>query len=268
MTAFNSAQRIMSAIQSLLNQTYRNIELVVIDDASNDTTGQIVQNMATQDHRIRFLRLPRNVGTYVAKNIGLEYATGEFVTCHDSDDWAHPLKIERQVAPLLADSKLVFTTSYWVRMQDDGIYYARPVYPLMRLNPASPLFRKQQVLELAGAWDPVRTGADSEFLARLKLVFGPQRMKRIMQPLTLGSHHPDSLMTAQKTGYNADGMSPSRLAYWESWNRWHVDRLRTKRIPKLEPFTSSTRSFLAPQEIQVPFEDIDYCVQQIRKKNG
>ena len=216
MTAFNSALRIRSAIHPLLGQTYGDIELIVVDDASSDETGQIVKGMASQDSRIRYIRLPMNAGPYVAKNIGQQQASGEFVTCHDSDDWAHPLRVERQVAPLLKNKRLVFTTSHWVRMQDDGVYFARPVHPLMRMNPASPMFRCKQVLEYAGAWDPVRTGADSEFLARLKLVFGGPAMYRVIQPLTLGSHRPNSLMTAADTGYSSTGRSSTRLLYWEA----------------------------------------------------
>lgn len=261
MTTFNSAQRVTRAIQSILDQTYRDIELIVVDDDSSDETGQIVQALAAKDPRILYIGLARNVGTYVAKNIGMRFAKGEFAICHDSDDWSHPQKIERQVAPLLADSQLVFTISQWVRLQDDGIYYARPVYPLLRHNPASPLFRRKLVLEKAGAWDPVRTGVDSEFLARLKLVFGRKAMKRIVQPLTLGSHRPDSLMTASDTGYSAEGMSPTRLDYWESWNRWHIDELRAGRKPKLQSFEKGRNQFDAPVNIVVPQEDIDYCVK-------
>jgi glycosyltransferase involved in cell wall biosynthesis len=262
MTAYNSSERIAAAIHSVLNQTYRDLELIVVDDASSDRTGKIAEEIASRDSRVKFVRLPYNVGTYVAKNIGMRYATGEFVTCHDSDDWAHPVKIERQVAPLLSDKKLVFTTSHWVRMQDDGIYYARPVHPLMRLNPASPLFRRERILDHAGVWDPVRTGADSEFLARLKLVFGRKAMKRIAQPLTLGSHRPDSLMTAKETGYSAEGMSPIRLAYWEAWNHWHIGELRARRKPKLQSFAGGRSQFDAPENILVPQADIDDCLKK------
>lgn len=260
MTAYNSEERVAAAIQSVLNQSYRDLELIVVDDASSDHTGKIAEEIASKDSRVKFVRLPCNVGTYVAKNIGMQYARGEFVTCHDSDDWAHPVKIERQIAPLLSDKKLVFTTSHWVRMQDDGVYYARPVHPLMRLNPASPLFRRELVLDHAGVWDAVRTGADSEFLARLKLVFGRKAMKRIVQPLTLGSHRPDSLMTAKETGYSAEGMSPTRLSYWEAWNYWHIAELRAKRKPGLQCFEKGRCPFVAPESILVPQADIDACL--------
>lgn len=260
MTAWCTGSRIEAAITSLLEQSYRDIELIVVDDASNDDTGEVVKAMAAKDSRIVYLRLPCNVGTYVAKSIGLRHASGEFVTCQDSDDWAHPMKIERQVRPLLENRKLVFSTSHWVRMTDDGEYHARPVHPLMRMNPASPLFRKDVVLKRAGAWDAVRTGADSEFAARLKLVFGLGAMHRIAEPLTLGSHRPDSLMNAAGTGYSTTGISPTRLAYWESWGKWHIKSLARLRKPRLPLDLLAKRRFPAPESIIVPRQDIETCL--------
>ena len=248
MTTYQSAERVEGSIRSLLNQTWKNIELIVVDDASSDNTHDIIERLAEGDDRIKFYKLPFNVGTYAAKRFGFEQANGEYVICHDSDDWSHPLKIEKQVKPLVEDSSLIFTTAHWVRMQDDGIYYARPVHPLMRLNPASPMFRREIVAEKAGLWDLVRTGADSEFLARLKLVFGRKAMKRIILPLTIGSHRPDSLMTARNTGHGEGGLSPVRLAYWEAWSHWHIRELCHGRLPHL-PFSAASRAFIAPSEI-------------------
>jgi hypothetical protein len=260
MTAYQSSTRIGCAITSLLEQTYRDIEVIVIDDASSDDTAEVVKALAARDSRVIYMRLPCNVGTFVAKSIGLRRAAGEFVTCHDSDDWSHPMRIERQVRPLLEDAKLVFTTSLWVRIQDDGIYYARPVHPLMRLNPASPMFRKDTVLQHAGGWDAVRTGADSEFMARLKLVFGHKAMRRVAQPLAFGAHRPDSLMTAEATGYSTTGMSPTRLDYWESWTRFHISELRAGRKPYLPADLLAERRFAAPDAIVVPSQNIEMCL--------
>jgi hypothetical protein len=255
MTGYNSAKRIGSAIWSLLTQSYQDIEIIVVDDASSDTTCDIVGKFMKDDNRVMLVRLPCNIGTYAAKNIGLQYASGEFVTCHDSDDWAHPLKIERQVVPLLKNRKLICTTSDWIRMQDDGIFYARAVHPLQRFNPSSPLFRKKEVLEKAGAWDWVRTGADSEFAARLKLVFGRKAVLRIKQPLTIGAHRPGSLMTDPATGYISGRVPPDRLEYWESWTYWHIDELRAGRKPRM-PDMLSARVFKAPESISVPLGHI------------
>lgn len=260
MTAYESAGHIDTAISSLMQQTWRNIELIIIDDASTDNTGDVVREWMAQDARIRYIRLPYNAGTYVAKNIGLQYAKGEFVTCHDSDDWSHPLKIERQVKPLMKDGSLVCTISDWIRIQDDGVYYARPVHPLGRLNPSSPLFRRREVLDVSGAWDCVRTGADSEFAARLKLVFGRNAVLRLRQPLAFGAHRPGSLMTSPETGYSSTGISPSRLAYWEAWTYWHIDTLRGGRKPQMPPGLLQQRPFVTDEKHIVPDIVIQNCL--------
>jgi glycosyltransferase involved in cell wall biosynthesis len=261
MTTFNTGRRAEVAVTSLLAQRYQSLEVIIVDDASSDDTPDRLEKLALRDCRIKLFRLPRNVGTYAAKRIGLLKARGEFVTCHDSDDWSHPDKLSRQLAPMLTDPEIVCTISNWVRMQDDGLFYARSVYPLVRLNPSSPLFRREKVLREAGSWDCVRTGADSEFLARLRLIFGVDAIKKINEPLTIGSHRDDSLMTSVSTGYTQAGISPQRQEYWEAWSQWHIDCLAAGNKPYIDgtkPFTV-IRPFAVPASLQVDPDALADC---------
>lgn len=264
MTTFNIGKRANVAIESILSQTYENIELIVVDDASSDDTVQIINEWTEKDKRVKLLRLPQNVGTYVAKNIALLQANGKFVTCHDSDDWSHPLKIEKQVMPLLKSRRLVATISSWVRLSDKGEYYARPVHPLMRQNPSSLMFKKDKVLKQAGIWDTVRTGADSEYIARLKLVFGRKKVKRIKEPLSFGAHREDSLMTSSETGYCDLGVSPQRLEYWEAWGHWHIDEVRKGKKPFISTNLLAERPFEAPSVIEVDKETIAHLLKSLK----
>lgn len=256
MTSYNIGERINTAIQSILNQSYQNIELLIVDDASSDNSVELINSWEEKDDRVKLISLKTNVGTYVAKNIGLLKSKGEFITCHDSDDWSHPIKIERQVLPLIQNKRLIATISSWVRIDDFGNYYARPVHPLIRINPSSLMFRKKEVLQKAGLWDCVRTGADSEYIARLKIVFGRLNIKRIKEPLAFGAHRDDSLMTSKDTGYCNIGMSPQRLEYWESWSKWHIEELAQGKKPNLEINLLAKRKFDAPQRIITPSQDI------------
>ena len=270
MTVYRTGDRVAAAVESLLAQSYRNLELIVVDDASGDETPALLEALARRDARIRLLMLPRNVGTYAAKLIALAQAQGEFVTCHDSDDWSHPEKIARQVAPLLENERLICTVSNWVRMEDSGLFYARQVHPLGRLNPSSPLFRRKRVLSEAGAWDCVRTGADSEFLARLRVVFGARAVKKVAQPLSFGSHRADSLMTCSRTGYSEEGISPQRLEYWEAWSRWHVAQLVEGRKPHMSPDVMEAarkRPFSVPASLYVPAADVEACVRALASQS-
>ncbi|MDR1460636.1 MAG: glycosyltransferase [Campylobacteraceae bacterium] len=252
-TAYNTADYISSAIESLLAQTYKNIEVIVIDDCSTDDTPNIVRKIAMSDERVKYHRLSHNVGTFAAKTIGFQYTSGEFVICHDSDDWLHPEHIAIQMSPLLQDDKLIATASYWVRIDDNGIYRTHSNYPLLRLNRTTLLFRKNIVLKKMGLWDIVRTGADSEFYVRMKLVFGQKAVRQIKMPLTIGAYRENSLMTSVETGNGSEGISPIRLAYWEAWTHWHIDCIKNNKKPMMTNWTKTNpkRPFAAPESITV-----------------
>ena len=248
MTAFETGKRIHYALRSLLAQTHGNLEILVMDDASGDDLGAVVARLRQEDPRIRYFRLPRNVGTYVAKELALRHLVrGDFVTCHDSDDWSHPRKIELQLEALLRHPKRVFSWSYWLRVQDDGLIVARQSHPLLRPNLSSVLFRREAVLDRAGGYDQVRTGADSEFLARLQLVFGRQAGARLRLPLAFGALRAGSLMTDGVTGIGAGtSTTPFRLAYWEAWRHWHLACQQQGRRPRM-PERPADRPYPIPE---------------------
>ena len=91
------------AINSVLNQTYRNFELIIINDGSTDTSVDIIQSYT--DKRIRFLDNVQNKGVAFSRNLGLKEAKGEFLTWTDSDDINLPERFEAQVDFLLADAQ-------------------------------------------------------------------------------------------------------------------------------------------------------------------
>ncbi|MBF0752445.1 MULTISPECIES: glycosyltransferase family 2 protein [unclassified Pasteurella] len=233
-TVYNREKLIKNCLLSLIYQSYENKEIIVIDDASSDNSVNIIKELAQVYSQIKLIELKNNVGTFIAKNIGAKSAVGEFITCHDSDDWAHPQKLEKQITPLLNKPNLIATFSKWIRLTETGSPYSRFISPITRLNPSSALFRRELVEQSMGLWDCVRTGADSEFNQRLKLNF-PNRTLNVNLPLTLGSHHPDSLMNTEETGY-ISGVSTQRLEYWETWNKWHIQCLKENKLPKLPVF--------------------------------
>src|SRR5690625_8042964 len=85
------------AVQSMLNQTWENFELLIVDDCSPDETYKVMEHFAEQDERIKLFKTPENSGRYVASNIDLQAATGEFVTDNDEDYWSNEKKKEIEV---------------------------------------------------------------------------------------------------------------------------------------------------------------------------
>jgi glycosyltransferase involved in cell wall biosynthesis len=95
MPVFNAGSFIWQAIESILNQTFRNFELIIIDDASTDNSIQVVKDIF--DSRIRLITNERNVGIVGSRNKGIEVSRGEFIAMMDADDISLPKRLELQV---------------------------------------------------------------------------------------------------------------------------------------------------------------------------
>jgi succinoglycan biosynthesis protein ExoO len=90
--AYNVAPWIGQAIDSVLNQTHQNLEILIIDDASTDDTAAVVASYS--DLRLRLIRHPTNVGRGAVRNSGIREAKGGWIAMLDADDWFHPRRIE------------------------------------------------------------------------------------------------------------------------------------------------------------------------------
>jgi hypothetical protein len=224
LTAFNCETYVESAMLSVLDQTYSVIELIVIDDGSTDATWERISTLASQDSRIITARLKRNVGTYAAKNIGLCMAKGDFVAFQDADDWSHPERFHRCVSALLADQQLVAVSALYVRIRSSGQFCSSNVWPLTRWTPNSIVFRRAAAMEKIGYFHCSRFGADSEYVARLRLAFGEARHLKLRIPVIFASQRPNSLMTSSDAGIATNGFSAKRLRYQEEWTESLIEK--------------------------------------------
>ena len=99
---WNRQAYIKECLQQLAHQVYKNIEIIIVDDASTDGTMKVARQWkSTQRNslqsRVCIVGLPRNVGYAGAMSIGMYLARGEFIALHDSDDYSHPLRLQKQV---------------------------------------------------------------------------------------------------------------------------------------------------------------------------
>jgi len=102
---YNSASYLRKCLDSLLRQTYDNLQIICIDDASTDGSLTILQEYAARDKRIRLIRMPENGGQAKARNAGLAVAEGEYTCFVDSDDWLADDAIARVVSVFQQDSE-------------------------------------------------------------------------------------------------------------------------------------------------------------------
>lgn len=98
--AYNRADSIAAAIDSVLRQSFCDFELLVVDDGSTDGTQSVVRGI--DDPRLRLIEVPHNMGAGAARNLGIEAARGEWIAFQDSDDEWLPLKLEKQMARVSA----------------------------------------------------------------------------------------------------------------------------------------------------------------------
>lgn len=110
--ARNAEFFIESCLDSLKKQTYKNIEIIVIDDFSNDATQNLVLSAKRTDNRIKYYRINENLGTYFARSYGASKAKGEFITFQDADDVSHHRRIELHLSISINGKYLVTTSNY------------------------------------------------------------------------------------------------------------------------------------------------------------
>ena len=113
---YNRANLLRHALESVLRQTYHDIDTIVIDDGSTDHTPQVVSQYG---NRVRYFQQP-NGGLGVARNAGLAKASGECIAFLDSDDYWFDYKLALQVALLKAIPDVGFLFSEFVILKDDG----------------------------------------------------------------------------------------------------------------------------------------------------
>ena len=116
MSTYKPDESFRTAVSSLVAQTWRNLEILVVDDCSPPEFDELLESVTAMDSRIRLLRMPENGGTYKIRNHAMAQCRGSIVAIHDSDDWAHPERIERQIMPLLEATELVATSARTMRV--------------------------------------------------------------------------------------------------------------------------------------------------------
>ncbi|WP_430868441.1 glycosyltransferase family 2 protein [Demequina aurantiaca] len=239
MTTFQRRDEIIHAVNSILRQSWWNIELIVVDDFSSSDFASVLDAVEVLDSRIRVIRLKQNGGTYIARNTALQVARGEYVTFQDDDDWSHPQRIQRQVELLIGDPGVNSVLSTSLRASDALQFRFGGVAPT-RTNASSLMFRRS-ALDVVGGFDTVRKGADSELISRLRIAL-PGRQVVLPEVLSFVRLSTDSL---SRTDFRVGWSHPSRAEYWDAAKHWHGE-VALGHSPKM-PLAATERAFPAPR---------------------
>ena len=236
MTTYNSEKTVVNAIRSVLSQSYQNIELVVVDDNSTDNTVSVVEKELKRAKReTKLIRSKENNGTYFCRNVGIQVSTGAYITCHDSDDTASKLYVEKLMVPhLTLKKKPKITVCMTNRRTTQGEV----------LCAVSACFDRKLIKQI-GYFDSVRISADTEFRLRCKKVFGKNSVHVVGEKLYFANKSDSSLTGSPTLGYNSN----PRRAYIQSFRRWHRGTQRSELSSAFAQFP-----LLGPRPFKVPLE--------------
>jgi glycosyltransferase involved in cell wall biosynthesis len=118
MSVFNDATFLEQSIKSVLKQSYKNFEFIIVDDASTDESSKLIKDYKKKDNRIIFYQLKSNQGSPIALNKGIQLASGEYIARIDSDDvWLDSDKLLKQLEVMQSNPKLAFIGS-WAKVLD------------------------------------------------------------------------------------------------------------------------------------------------------
>lgn len=198
---YNRAHLIQKSIRSVLNQTYKNLEVIVVDDSDDDTEKRVKE---INDARLIYIKNPKRMGVSTARNIAINVSTGELIAFQDSDDEWYEDKLEKQVNLLLSlpsEYAAVYCGMEYFDIKTDKVIDIelteinfRQSYAdgMLQTPPTQTILIKKNVLDEVGYFDEqLRAAEDTELTIRVsrKYLFG-----FVKEPLIRVAQNHDSLM--------------------------------------------------------------------------
>lgn len=214
MPVYNAADTVAQSMQSVLAQTYPDLELVIVDDGSADDSPAVIDAVGGHDPRVVVLRNPGNRGVAASRNTGIEAASGDYIAFLDSDDWWHPRKLEVQLAQMRAAGARVSYAGYQ-RVDEAG-------HPLSTVRPPATvgyadMLKSNRIGNLTGLYD--RSLGDGRFqrVGHEDYVFWLQMVRRA--GIAVCARYPEPLAFYR---VRAGSLSSDKLkaARWQ----WHIYR--------------------------------------------
>lgn len=235
MPVYNGEKYLQPALDSILNQTFTNFELIISDNASTDNTSEICKRYAQRDNRIRYYRNQRNLGAPMNFNLTVKLSKGKYFKWAAADDVHTPEYLQKCINILESDESIVLCHSKTARINEQGVINGRYDHSMridspklnerfgdliaIMTNPCWTIFglmRKEILMRtpLHGSY----RGADANLLAELSL-YG--RLYEIPEYLFLRRDHPGAYTHkfCADNKFKANENLEQQLAWWTS-NSW------------------------------------------------
>jgi glycosyltransferase involved in cell wall biosynthesis len=248
--AFNSSQTLRQSIESVLNQTYKKIFIIIVSDCSNDETLSISFDLECRNKNIATLWLDENRGPFNACNYALDLmrlSNFKYFIKHDADDLMEPKKIDKQINAINSGEYSLCTTGYSrINFPDKSIVSGKKRGHNMTLY-------RRSVFDKLGFFDNTRFGGDTEYLERALLCFGEDAEVHINEKLTLAYKMPGSIVDENPLG------SDLRIKYMDSFrlehkkqkdrNNWHKEFFLNSQLSKHLNYISEFNHPISKDEV-------------------
>jgi glycosyltransferase involved in cell wall biosynthesis len=240
---YNTDKFIENAVNSVINQTYKNWQLIIIDDCSTDKSLEIAMNIRKEKNflhnKMVIKRMKKNMGTYIALNVGLKLAKGKYFCILGSDDTYTPDKLELQVTMLEKNPKYMTCVGKYIRKDLDGEYIED--FAINGENTKTGVkgectcMYKISIINEIGYYDSVRYGGDTNFIHRVTKFYSDYSFIELNKILYIAIERPNRL-TKKSTSTN-------RIQYFNTFMRW------LKQGNYFIPFPLQTRPYKVPPEM-------------------
>lgn len=211
---YNIEQYLQKCVDSILKQTYKDFELLLVDDGSKDSCGTICDEYAAKDSRVRVFH-KENGGLCSSRNYGLKHATGDWV-CHiDGDDWVSPDYLEKLLNKAKADSADIATCDFYFAFADKNIEYTTYSWPKQGINALAEYIattwttiwgslQKRSLYTENNFRSPENISYCEDFHLMTRLVSKARQVSKVDEPLYFYRQQPGSIMhnLSEKTMYD------------------------------------------------------------------
>lgn len=209
LTNYNNSNIISKTIHSVLNQSYTNWELIIIDDKSTDNSIKVINNLIKNNTKIKFYKNKMNYGTYYSLNECLKNAKGDYFVKIDSDDFYHKDKLKAQLE-FCIKNKLELCTCNVIRIIGNRF---------VKENNDSSLFFSRKIFEEFGYFDNFRFGCDSEYIQRIKKF--KQKIFNLNKNLDFKYCTQNSLTNSRETGLKSSIGKKIRINYMSNSKKYN-----------------------------------------------